>query len=167
MDQDSHTPQASTEAEQQSLQTTTPAKADLGKRFIAAVIDGALASVVSLIPVVGGIVGGLYILLRDGLDYEYLRRRSVGKTLMKLRPVRLDGQPMDIETSVKRNWVFSLGLVASILLLIPVIGWIASLLLIPISGILSLVEGILVLTDKEGRRLGDKMATTRVIEVAE
>ncbi len=45
-----------------------PVKADLGKRVIAAIIDGAIAGVMGLIPWVGGIIGGLYILLRDGLD---------------------------------------------------------------------------------------------------
>lgn len=146
---------------------TTPAKADLGKRFIAAVIDGAIAGVVGLIPWVGGIIGGLYILLRDGLDYEYMRGRSVGKTLMKLRPVRLDGQPMDISTSIKRNWMFALGLISLALLLIPVIGWIALALLWVAAPIIGLVEIILVLTDKEGRRWGDRLGGTRVIEVTD
>lgn len=143
------------------------AKADLGKRFIAAIIDGALAGVVGLIPWVGGIIGGLYILLRDGLDYEYLRGRSVGKTLMKLKPVRLDGQPMDVTTSIKRNWMFALGLLSLALLLIPVIGWIALALLWVAAPIIGLVEIILVVTDKEGRRWGDRLGGTKVIETTD
>src|SRR5690606_13204813 len=66
--------------------TDTAAKPDLGKRAIAAIIDGAIAGAVGLIPVIGGVVGALYILLRDGFDFEFMQGRSVGKTLMKLRP---------------------------------------------------------------------------------
>ncbi|MFN3414252.1 MAG: RDD family protein [Thermoanaerobaculum sp.] len=86
-----------------SVPQSTQGKADLGKRFIAALIDGILAAGVSFIPIVGGIIAALYILLRDGLDVEFMDKRSIGKKLMKLRPVRLDGQPMDPVTSAKRN----------------------------------------------------------------
>ena len=143
------------------------AKADLGKRFIAAVIDGAIAGVVGLIPWIGGIIGGLYILLRDGLDYEYLRGRSVGKTLMKLKPVRLDGQPMDTATSIKRNWMLALGLISLVLVLIPVIGWIALALLWVAAPVIGLIEVILVATDKEGRRWGDRLSGTKVVETTD
>lgn len=42
-----------------SVPQTAPSKADLGKRLIAAIIDGILAAGVSFIPVIGGIIGGL------------------------------------------------------------------------------------------------------------
>jgi uncharacterized RDD family membrane protein YckC len=73
-----------------------PAKADLTKRFLASLIDGLLAGGVSMIPIIGGIIGATYILVRDGLELEFMDRRSIGKKLLKLRPVRLDGQPMDV-----------------------------------------------------------------------
>jgi uncharacterized RDD family membrane protein YckC len=140
-----------------SVPTTT--KADLVKRFIAALIDSVLASVVALIPVVGGIVGAAYILVKDGLDIEFMDKRSIGKKLMKLRPVRLDGGNMDITTSLQRNWPLAIG---SILSIIPFLGWIAAIIIAPI---IAIIELVLVLTDPEGRRLGDKLAGTKVIEV--
>ena len=147
--------------------TAVRSKADLTKRFIAAVIDGVLVGVASLIPFVGGLVGAAYMLVRDGLDVEFMDRRSIGKKVMKLRPIRLDGRPMDIEASVKRNWMFALGAITGLLLYIPIIGW----LLIPVVGLVALVIGIIeivkVLTDDAGRRLGDNMAGTQVVEVAE
>jgi uncharacterized RDD family membrane protein YckC len=140
-----------------SPQTTV--KADLVKRFIAALIDNVLAALVGAIPVVGGIVGAAYILLKDGLDLEFMDKRSIGKKLMKLRPVRLDGGTMDITTSVQRNWPLAIG---SILSIIPILGWIIA---VPVALVIGVIELVLVLTDPEGRRLGDKLAGTKVTEV--
>lgn len=142
------------------------AKADLGKRFIAALIDGLLAGGVSIIPFIGGIIGAAYILLRDGLDLEFMDRRSIGKKLLKLRPVRLNGQPMDVETSIKRNLPLCIGAVGTIFWIIPVLGWILALLLAVVGLFVAIVELVMVLTDPEGRRMGDKLGDTRVIEVA-
>ena len=86
-----------------------PAKPDIGKRAIAVIIDAVIAVVVGLIPIAGGIVATAYWLVRDGLDLEFMDHRSIGKKVMKLRPVTLDGQPLDIATSIKRNWMFGLG----------------------------------------------------------
>jgi uncharacterized RDD family membrane protein YckC len=142
-------------------------KADLGKRAIAALIDGVLAMIIGMVPVVGGIAAAAYWLVRDGLEVDFMDGRSIGKKLMKLRPVRLDGQPMDIETSVRRNWMFAFGGLVSLLLFIPILGW---LLAIPV-GLVALALGLLeifrVVTDDQGRRLGDSMAQTRVVEAAE
>lgn len=147
---------------------TPPAvKADLGKRFIAALIDGLLAGGVSLIPFIGGIIGAAYILLRDGLELEFMDRRSIGKKLMKLRPLRLDGQPMDVETSLKRNLPLCIGAVGSIFWIIPILGWILAILLGVIGLIVAIIELVMVLTDAEGRRMGDKLGITKVVEVAE
>lgn len=150
-----------------SAPPASPAKADLSKRFIAAVIDGVLAAGVSFIPAVGGVVGGLYMLLRDGLELEFMDRRSIGKKLVKLRPVRLDGQPMDPITSVKRNLPLSIGLVGLIFWVIPILGWIVAVLFGVVGLIVAFIELVLVLTDPEGRRMGDKLAETKVIEVPE
>ncbi|MHB1224164.1 MAG: RDD family protein [Gemmatimonadaceae bacterium] len=140
-------------------------KADLGKRFIAAVIDGVIGFGIGLIPFVGGLIAAAYWLVRDGLEIEFMDRRSIGKKVMKLRPVRLDGLPMDIPTSVRRNWMFALGGVIQMLMFIPILGW---LLMIPVAIVaiaLGLLELYKVVTDPQGRRLGDGMAGTRVIEV--
>ena len=148
--------------------TAPPAvKADLGKRFIAALIDGLLAGGVSILPFIGGLIGAAYILLRDGLELEFMDRRSIGKKLMKLRPLRLDGQPMDVGTSVKRNLPLCIGAVGSIFWVIPILGWILAILLAVIGLIVAVVELVLVLTDPEGRRMGDKLGATKVIEVTE
>ncbi len=144
-------------------------KADLGKRFVAIIIDAVVAVVVGLIPIIGWFVAAAYWLVRDGLEFEFMDRRSIGKKLMKLRPVTLDGSPMDVMTSVKRNWMFALGAILQILRMIPFVGWLLMLVLLIPVGLAALALGIieifLVITDGEGRRLGDKIANTKVIEV--
>jgi uncharacterized RDD family membrane protein YckC len=140
------------------------AKADLTKRFLAALIDGVLAGIVSLVPLVGGLVAAAYLLLRDGFDLEFMDRRSLGKKVMKLRPVLLDGQPMDLVASAKRNWMFALGGITALLVYIPILGW---LLMIPVALValaLGIVEIVLVVTDARGRRVGDKIAGSQVVE---
>ncbi len=150
--------------------TGAPKKADPVKRFLAVFIDGLIAAMMSLvlgvvIPVLGFFLGALlgaaYMLVRDGLTLEFMDQRSLGKKLLKLRPVRLDGSRLDLNDSMKRNWVFAVpnGLQA-----IPILGQILGSLL---GIVLGIVECILVLTDPEGRRWGDKLANTRVIEVDE
>jgi len=152
---------------QQESKPKGDGKADLGKRFVAALIDAAIAVVIGFIPIIGGIISAAYWLLRDGMDFDFMKKRSLGKKVMKLRPVTLDGSPVDMVVSIKRNWMFALGGIVQLLMFIPVIGW----ALIPVVGvialILAIIEIILVLTDPEGRRMGDKIAGTKVIEVAE
>jgi uncharacterized RDD family membrane protein YckC len=151
----------------QSGATQSGVKPDVTKRAIAAIIDGAIAGAVGLVPLVGGIVGALYILLRDGFDYEFMDGRSVGKKLMKLRPVRLDGAKMDLSTSARRNWPIALGSLASVLFILPVIGWILYIPVLILAIVLGIVEIVSVLTSPDGRRWGDKLANTKVVEVAD
>ena len=136
-------------------------KADLVKRFVAAVIDGIVAGVIGLVPFVGGLLGAAYMVVRDGLELEFMDGRSLGKKVMKLRPVRLDGQPMDVETSIRRNVPFAIG---PVIMVVPVIGWIVGA---AVGLVIGVVESILVLTDAEGRRFGDRIAGTMVIEADE
>lgn len=140
-----------------------PARADLGKRAIAAIIDAVIAIVVGLIPLVGGIAATAYWLVRDGMDIEFMDHRSIGKKVMKLRPVTLDGQPMDITASVKRNWMFALGGIAQFFAM-TIIGLVIAIPLGLAAIVIGIIEVVLVFTDAEGRRMGDKMAGTRVIE---
>lgn len=152
-----------------------PAKADLGKRFIAALIDAIPAILVGVvlgfIPVLGGIIGGLaagaWWLVRDGLDLEFADKRSPGKKIMKLRPVRVDGAPLSLEDSVKRNIPLAAYCVGYLLWVVPVLGHLISIPIFLIGGLIGLVEAVLAVTDNEGRRMGDKLANTRVIEVAD
>ena len=149
-------------------------KAELGKRIIAAIIDAIpailIAFILGMIPFIGGIIGGLlaagWWLVRDGLDLEFADKRSLGKKIMKLRPVRLDGQPMTLEVSIKRNLPLAFYCVGYLLWIVPVLGHIVSIPIFIIGGLVGLVEAVLVITDAEGRRWGDKMAGTKVIEVA-
>ncbi len=140
------------------------AKADLGKRCVAVLIDAGLAFVVGLIPLIGGLIAAAYWVVRDGLELEFMDRRSIGKKLMKLRPVRLDGASMDVATSMRRNWMFAIGGLVSVLLYIPIIGW---LLMVPVALLavaIGLFEIFKVVTDDRGRRLGDSMAGTVIVE---
>jgi len=139
-------------------------KADLGKRIPAALIDGILAFVVGFIPFIGGLIGTAYWCVRDGLEIDFMDKRSIGKKVMKLRPVTLDGSPMDIMVSIKRNWMFALSGIAQVLAY-TIIGLIIAIPLALVVFLLVILEVVLVITDDEGRRLGDKIANTMVIEV--
>lgn len=145
--------------------TDETAKPDLGKRAIAAIVDGAIAGAVGLIPVIGGIIGALYILLRDGFDFEFMNGRSVGKTLMKLRPVRLDGGKMDLGTSARRNWTVALGSLATFLLIVPILGWLLYIPVLIAAVVIGIIEIVAVVNSADGRRWGDRLANTKVIEV--
>lgn len=153
-------------------------KADLGKRLAAALIDGLLVYAFALVLSFGGmnflygiglLVGAGYFLVRDGLALEFMDGRSIGKKLMKLRPVHFERGTLDLETSIRRNWPLAIGFALwgiaglarglGMYLFaggLGIIAWIGSLLY--------LVEGILVLTDPEGRRFGDKFAETLVVD---
>ena len=146
--------------------TTDPkpqVRVDIGKRAIALIIDAVIAVVVGLVPIIGGIAATAYWLVRDGLDLEFMDHRSIGKKVMKLRPVSLDGQPLDVMASIKRNWMFGLGGLTQ-LFAMTLIGLVIAIPLGLIALMLVIIEIVLVFTDAEGRRMGDKMAGTRVIE---
>ena len=143
---------------------TTP---DTLTRFVAFLIDAVAVAVIGMVPVIGGLVGIAYVLFRDGLDIEYLRGRSLGKTLMKLTVVRADGRPMDLAASAQRNWPLVFGSLTQILLFIPVIGWILIPFVIIAGVVFVIIEIVRVLTNPEGRRLGDDYARTRVVTAIE
>ena len=144
-------------------ETVRPKRPDLGKRAIAALFDAVIAMGVGFVPIAGGIAATAYWLVRDGLDLDFMDHRSIGKKVMKLRPVTLDGQPLDIATSVKRNWMFALGGVTQFFTM-TIIGLPIAFLLGLVAFVIGIIEIVLVFTDAEGRRIGDKMAGTRVIE---
>jgi uncharacterized RDD family membrane protein YckC len=70
---------------------------------------------------------------------------------------------MDIATSMKRNWMFALGGISQ-LLAITIIGLVVAIPLALVAFVIGIVEIVLVLVDPDGRRLGDKLAVTRVVE---
>lgn len=142
-----------------------PKKADPVKRLIACVIDGVIAGVLSgvfsqVLPFVGWILGAAYILFRDALPIEALGNKSIGKNVMKLDIV-VEGDPngkIDYMRSAQRNITLAIGSFSAI----PIIGW---FILFPLSLILIIIETIKVFTDPQGKRIGDNIAATRVVEL--
>ncbi len=139
-------------------------KVNFMPRFLAAVLDGVIALFPSLIPVLGAIISSAYLLLKDGIMYrvtgdEDWKNKSIGKKLLNLEVVRLDGEDVDLMTSVKRNIPLTIG---SFIAIIPILGWIIGPV---VALILAVLELIIYLTDKNGRRLGDRWGKTQVIGV--
>jgi uncharacterized RDD family membrane protein YckC len=138
-------------------------KADLFKRFLAALVDGIIAGIPGFIPVVGALVGAAYVLTKDALVYELVRdpawkNRSIGKKLLGLEVVNLGGGDVDLAGSARRNVTLAIG---TLLGAVPLVGWVAGT---GVGTILGLVESVLVLADPRGRRLGDRIANTQVVE---
>jgi uncharacterized RDD family membrane protein YckC len=112
--------------------------ASAGQRIGAYLIDAVLMTVVGLVPIIGMLVVIAYAITRDSLPF--LDGQSVGKKLLKLRAVTEDGE------SLSGNW--GPGIIRNIVLLIPFFG---------------IVELIVLLTNKDLRRLGDQWGKTKVI----
>jgi uncharacterized RDD family membrane protein YckC len=136
-------------------------------RFVAFLIDAVAVALIGLVPIIGGLAGIAYVLFRDGLDIEFMHRRSLGKKLMKLTVVRTDGLPMDPMTSARRNWPLVFGSLAQLLVYIPVIGWILIPFVVIAGVVLVIIEIVRVLTSPDGRRIGDGYAGTKVVVAAE
>ena len=137
-------------------------KAPLFARFIAALIDALVGWVFVFIPIVGGIISVLYLLLKDGLPYqlfkeEQWKNKSLGKKVMNIEVYQLDDSLVDLSVSAKRNIPLTIG---SFIAIIPLLGWIVG----PIVGLIfGIIELIFLLTDSQNRRLGDRWANTKVI----
>jgi uncharacterized RDD family membrane protein YckC len=119
------------------------AKADVGKRFSAAIVDVLLVATTwffyrhygSTLWIFAGL---LYVLLRDSLG------RSVGKFCFGLLVVDLEtGRPCSRAGSLKRNALF----------LVPGANFVALFL-----------EARSIVRDPQGQRLGDRLAQTQVVE---
>ncbi len=154
------------ETNETKINDATLTKADPVKRIIAFVIDAVAALIVGLIPFVGGIIGALYMLLRDALPIEALEYKSIGKKLLKLSVVNIEDptSKIDYTASAKRNWMFALGPMMMFFLFIPILGWIIDILIGIAVFILAIIEIIKIFSDEKGVRLGDNMADTMVIE---
>ena len=154
------------ETNETKINDATLTKADPVKRMIAFVIDALASMIVGFIPFVGGIIGALYMLLRDALPIEALEYKSIGKKLLKLSVVNIEDptSKIDYAASAKRNWMFALGPMMMFFLFIPILGWIIDILIGIAVFILVIIEIIKIFSDEKGVRLGDKMAGTMVIE---
>lgn len=138
--------------------------APVDKRLIAGLIDFVIGMLLAVLPFIGSLIAAAYWVVRDGLEVEFMSHRSIGKAIMKLQPVHLDGSRTNIEDSIRRNWMFAPGALIPFLIY-SIIGMV---LVPPVALavlILAIVEIYLILTDPDSRRLGDKLADTIVIEV--
>ena len=144
--------------------TQTPRKVAFSKRMVAFAIDGILAAVLSVVPFLGSLLAGLYLLLRDGTALPFMDRRSVGKRIMRLRPVRDDGSSVGVRVSLRRNWMLAVASLAVFLGVVPVLGFAIEPIGLAIGIVLVILEGYLATVDEAGLRWGDHLAGTRVIE---
>lgn len=130
-------------------------KAHVLNRFIAKLID--LFIVVAageIAPPVGFLSGLAYILIADG----FADGKSIGKRLVGLQTMRLGGRDTaGFRESIIRN--LPLG-IAQIAYAVPYIGWLVSL------GILAF-ESFLIIGNEQGRRLGDEIARTHVLDAGQ
>ena len=155
-------------------------KADVAKRIIAMLIDCVLVFVLSLIsfgfgfiPFLGRIIGlvvtlcGIaYMASRDALPIKDLDGASIGKKLVGLKAVNRNGQNITWEQSAKRNLPFFLpSLIALVFSFIPVLNVVIAFGVGLLGLLIVIVELLKVVSDKDGLRIGDLFAETRVIEV--
>lgn len=127
-------------------------KADTFQRFFAYAIDAVISNLCSMIPIVGGLIGFLYMLLRDGL----MDGQSIGKKLLGLKTMTGFG-PATYSDSVRRNIIFA---IPNLVMVIPFIGWGIGVIL---EIIIWVIEIYRVVTDPYGRRYGDEWAGTQVV----
>jgi uncharacterized RDD family membrane protein YckC len=127
-------------------------KAQVLNRGIAKLIDlFIVASAGQVIVPVGFLAGLAYILIADG----FAGGRSIGKRLIGLQTVRLDPrEAAGFRESIIRNLPFA---VAQLAFAVPYVGWI-------VSGAIIAFEAVLILGNEQGRRLGDEVAGTQVLD---
>ncbi len=137
-------------------------KADLFPRFLAALIDSLIGWVFVVIPIVGAIVSVLYLLFKDALPYQVFKEdkwknKSIGKEIMNIKIDYHQGEVVDMTVSAKRNIPLTIG---SLITIIPLLGWVIG----PIVGLIfAIIELVLIVTDSDSRRLGDRWGNTTVI----
>ena len=120
------------------------AKANVTRRFYAASIDALILVSGALVarnsdPTALVVVTAVYVLLRDAMN-----GRSIGKFLLGLVVIDLEtGRPASFPASIRRNLVFAL----------------------PGADIVAIfLETRTLIHDRQGQRLGDRLAQTQVVE---
>jgi len=138
--------------EEEALLSSIRPKANSLHRFIAKFLDLLIVSAIGQIPLQSSFLAALaYLLLSDGFS----EGKSIGKQLIGLQTVASEpGQGISFRESIIRN--ISLG-IAYLLSQIPFIGWFLGLVLIGL-------ESLLLLGNTRGRRVGDELAGTQVVD---
>jgi RDD family len=137
----------------QSISAGVYPKAQMLNRGIARLIDLFIVAAAGQMLVPVGFLGGLaYILIADGFSGG----RSIGKRLIGLQTV-LPGQreAAGFRESIIRNLPFA---VAQVAFAVPYVGWLISIAIIAF-------EAVLVVGNEQGRRFGDEVAGTQVLDV--
>lgn len=127
-------------------------KAQVLNRGIAKLIDLFIVAAASqMIGPVGFLAGLAYILISDG----FAGGRSIGKRLIGLQTV-FPGrrEAAGFRDSIIRNVPFA---VAQLAFAIPYVGWLVSVVIIGF-------EAVLILGNEQGRRLGDEVAGTQILD---
>ena len=122
-------------------------------RAVSRGIDLVIAlAVAEALPRAGWVAAVLYVLVADGVS----NGQSIGKKLLGLRVLTADGEPCSIRDSIMRNIMFGLGMLFWTLLH-PILGW-------PLLAATIGVEFLVLMGSDKGRRLGDELAGTTVID---
>lgn len=154
----------------QQYAVASTAQPDIVKRGVAAFIDfaiigvavGILSTVLVFAPgglgaMVAGVVGTAAMLARDVV----LQGRSPGKMVMGLGVVNAQGGPITLQDSAMRNSTLAVGMLASAVSPIPLLGWLLAAVLGLAGFVLGVYELYLVATNQT--RVGDKLAGTSVV----
>ncbi|MEO8046972.1 MAG: RDD family protein [Nitrospirota bacterium] len=137
----------------QSISAGVYPKAQMLNRGIARLIDLFIVAAAGQMLVPVGFFGGLaYILIADGFSGG----RSIGKRLIGLQTVLPDQrEAAGFRESIIRNLPFA---VAQVAFAIPYVGWLISIAIIAF-------EAVLIVGNEQGRRFGDEVAGTQVLDV--
>ena len=136
-------------------------KTSVINRVIAKFIDLAVFVALSVIlpyPL-GPLLGFIYSLVGDGMNFGPFHGQSVGKKIMRLQVIHIGRQaPIKVRDSVFRNAPVG---IATFFAIIPLWGW----LILALIGVpLMVMEVYLMLSVESGHRLGDVMGDTEVID---
>ncbi|MEK6618556.1 MAG: RDD family protein [Nitrospirota bacterium] len=130
-------------------------KAHVLNRFIAKFVDLIIVAAAGrLVPPVGWLAGLAYVLIGDGFSGG----QSLGKRLIGLQTVIPRNREVSgFKESIIRNLPLA---VAYLLFPIPYIGWALAIAI-------TVFEGLLIIGNDQGLRLGDEIAHTQVLEAGQ
>ncbi len=126
-------------------------QAGLLSRVVAKSIDVIIIlAATEILPKAGFLAGVGYILIGDGIAGG----GSIGKRLLRLSVLDEEGEACRVRESILRNLTLGTGIV---LWRVPLIGWL-------LAAAIFTLEFIVLLGSREGKRIGDEIAKTRVVE---